>query len=151
DQHLADRARPPGLRSRDHAERCRTVRGTGMAGRDDLLPDMPIRTRGDTLPPDATDCSGHAAADGCSNGAMLRRMTLTAADPMIEVVEVVKRDGRSGGGAEALLGVSLTPSAGPIWAVVGPNGAGKSTLLSVLLGFIRPTAGEVIMAGEKPR
>ncbi len=30
-------------------------------------------------------------------------------------------------------------------ALVGPNGAGKSTLLAVLLGFVRPTAGRVLL------
>ncbi|MGH7448479.1 MAG: ABC transporter ATP-binding protein [Longimicrobiales bacterium] len=69
---------------------------------------------------------------------------------MIELREVTKRYGRKGAGAEALSGASLTIPAGAVWAVVGPNGAGKSTLLSLLLGFIRPSAGAVTLAGELP-
>jgi ABC-type multidrug transport system ATPase subunit len=70
---------------------------------------------------------------------------------MIELVGVTRRYGRKGAGIEALRDVSITLSAGRVWAVVGPNGAGKSTLLSVLLGFIRPSEGTVTIAGEAPR
>lgn len=70
---------------------------------------------------------------------------------MIELISVTRRYGRKGAGVEALRDVSLTLSAGAVWAVVGPNGAGKSTLLSVLLGFIRPSEGTVAIAGEAPR
>lgn len=69
---------------------------------------------------------------------------------MIEFRDVTKRYGRRGAGTDALRDVSLTFSAGSVWAVVGPNGAGKSTLLSLLLGFIRPSAGLVTIADDLP-
>lgn len=37
-----------------------------------------------------------------------------------------------------------------ITGLVGRNGAGKSTMLKLIAGFIRPTAGEVRVFGERP-
>ncbi|MFD8613205.1 thiol reductant ABC exporter subunit CydD [Streptomyces sp. NPDC059631] len=56
----------------------------------------------------------------------------------------VRYPGRS---ADAVSEVSFTVEAGETVALVGPSGAGKSTLLNVLLGFLRPTAGRVRVAG----
>ncbi|WP_367306776.1 thiol reductant ABC exporter subunit CydD [Alicyclobacillus acidocaldarius] len=52
------------------------------------------------------------------------------------------------GAAEpALQDVSFRMGPRELVAVVGPSGAGKSTLLAVLLGFIRPESGEVLVGG----
>jgi len=40
--------------------------------------------------------------------------------------------------------------AGEIYALLGANGAGKTTTLSVFLGFVRPTSGQVRVAGIDP-
>lgn len=46
---------------------------------------------------------------------------------------------------------TLDIRAGEVFGIAGPNGAGKSTLINLLLGFIRPTAGSVTIAGLAPR
>lgn len=51
----------------------------------------------------------------------------------------------------ALDGVSLTVPPGTALGIVGPNGAGKSTLIRVLLGYLRPTSGNVTLGGLPPR
>jgi lipoprotein-releasing system ATP-binding protein len=47
-----------------------------------------------------------------------------------------------------LRGVSLAISAGESVALIGASGVGKSTLLHLLGGLDRPTAGQVLFAGE---
>lgn len=47
----------------------------------------------------------------------------------------------------ALLGVSLVVGPGERVAIVGPSGAGKTTLLQVLLGFVVPDSGRVLVDG----
>ena len=46
---------------------------------------------------------------------------------------------------------SLQVPEGEVLGIAGPNGAGKSTLISLLLGYIRPTGGQVTIAGMPPR
>ncbi len=54
------------------------------------------------------------------------------------------------GGTHALEDVTLTAEPGRVLALLGPSGCGKSTLLGILGGLLRPTAGEVRMAGAAP-
>lgn len=44
------------------------------------------------------------------------------------------------------LTTSLTPRA--VTAILGPNGVGKTTLLNLLLGWLRPTHGELLILGR---
>lgn len=46
--------------------------------------------------------------------------------------------------------LSLSVAEGEIYALLGGNGAGKSTTLSTLLGFLKPSAGKVAVAGTDP-
>ncbi len=52
------------------------------------------------------------------------------------------------GTERALSGVELNVVPGEIVALVGLNGAGKTTLMRVLLGMLRPDAGEVEILGR---
>ncbi len=52
------------------------------------------------------------------------------------------------GAAQALFGVDLTVGQGETVALVGANGAGKTTLLKCIMGLMKPTSGEVALAGH---
>ncbi len=52
-----------------------------------------------------------------------------------------------GGRRTALTGLSLDLAPGSCTALIGGSGAGKSTLVFLLLGFIRPDRGEIIVNG----
>jgi branched-chain amino acid transport system ATP-binding protein len=51
-------------------------------------------------------------------------------------------------GFRALERVDLRVDAGMVHALVGPNGAGKTTLFNLLSGFLKPTAGRILLEGE---
>ena len=55
------------------------------------------------------------------------------------------------GGAPVLQNVTFRAGPGEVIAVLGPNGVGKSTLFRCLLGFLRPTSGEVLVDGRALR
>jgi ABC-type branched-subunit amino acid transport system ATPase component len=67
------------------------------------------------------------------------------APPLLECVDVEKRFG----GVRALDGVSLAIQRGDVVGLVGPNGSGKSTLINILAGVYRPTAGVVLLDGNR--
>jgi ABC-2 type transport system ATP-binding protein len=48
----------------------------------------------------------------------------------------------------AVAGLSFEVPAGAILGLVGPNGAGKTTTLRALAGIIRPTSGQLTIAGH---
>lgn len=45
--------------------------------------------------------------------------------------------------------VSVTVPRGSLFALVGPSGCGKTTTLRMVAGFDRPTAGELLLNGER--
>lgn len=72
---------------------------------------------------------------------------VTAAPPVLELRGLTKRYGT----LTAVSSVDLTVSAGEILGLLGPNGSGKSTTLNLVMGFIKPTAGEVFIHGHSLR
>jgi ABC-2 type transport system ATP-binding protein len=55
--------------------------------------------------------------------------------------------GREFGGKWALQDLTLRVYAGELYGFLGQNGAGKTTTMRLLAGLLRPTAGEVRIAG----
>ncbi|PSL51944.1 ATP-binding cassette subfamily B protein [Saccharothrix carnea] len=50
-------------------------------------------------------------------------------------------------GRPAVRDFTLSVTPGETIALVGPSGAGKSTVLNLLIGFIRPTSGRILLDG----
>lgn len=77
-------------------------------------------------------------------------MSVTAAHAIepfaIELREVDKRYGTT----VVVDGINLQVHRGECFVLVGHNGAGKTTLLKLMLGLIRPSAGQVVVLGEDP-
>lgn len=64
--------------------------------------------------------------------------------PLLECKGLVRRFGA----LAAVDGIDLSVEPGEIRAVIGPNGAGKSTVFNLITSVLKPSAGQVIFAGE---
>lgn len=65
----------------------------------------------------------------------------------LETTGLGERCGRT----HALRDCTLAVPTGSITALVGPNGAGKTTLLHLAVGVLKPTSGQVRIAGRPLR
>lgn len=54
---------------------------------------------------------------------------------------------KAGKSLQALKDVSFQVQPGEIFGLLGPNGAGKTTLISIVTGLLKPTSGDVLVAG----
>ena len=52
------------------------------------------------------------------------------------------------GARPALQGLDLAVPRGVVYGFLGPNGAGKTTLMRLLVGLMRPDAGEIELLGQ---
>jgi len=66
--------------------------------------------------------------------------------PLVEASHVTRRFGSF----TAVDDVSIAVGAGEVVGLLGANGAGKTTLIRMLLGLLRPSAGEVCLLGAAP-
>ncbi len=67
-------------------------------------------------------------------------------DVLAECRAVVRRFGSHA----AVDAVDLRVNSGEVVGLLGANGAGKTTLIRILLGLLRPSAGQVLLFGEHP-
>ena len=67
--------------------------------------------------------------------------------PAAELAGATKRYGA----VVALDGLDLALPPGQVTALLGPNGAGKTTAVKLLLGLVRPSAGQARLMGRDPR
>src|SRR5919197_975960 len=67
-----------------------------------------------------------------------------AAAPLVSVRSL----GKEYPGVRALVDVSFDIAAGSVHGLVGENGAGKSTLIKLIAGAMRPSAGQIEVAGQ---
>ncbi len=65
----------------------------------------------------------------------------------VEVRGLSKEFGRT----TAVRDMSFTAPAGKVTAFLGPNGSGKTTTLRMVLGLVRPTAGQALIGGAPYR
>jgi ABC-2 type transport system ATP-binding protein len=78
---------------------------------------------------------------------------VTTGSEIVRVSGLVK-DFRPGFGLRTkrvLHGISFSVRQGEIFGFIGPNGAGKTTTLKVLMGLIRPSAGQASILGHDVR
>ncbi len=61
---------------------------------------------------------------------------------MTAVIEIVNLH-KAYGDLRVLQGLNLRVVAGEAFGLLGPNGSGKSTLIHLMLGFLRPTSGQI--------
>ena len=64
--------------------------------------------------------------------------------PLLEVDRLYARYDH----APVLHGVSFGMDAGEIVSIFGRNGAGKTTTLRTIMGWLRPSQGQIVFAGE---
>ncbi|QXV59725.1 thiol reductant ABC exporter subunit CydD [Amycolatopsis sp. TNS106] len=105
------------------------------------------------LPLRAAGAKFHASAEGL---ATLREALAVRSEDVVRGSRVARRGAPrivlekvsvAYGDETVLSEVDITIEAGEHVALVGPSGSGKSTLLAVLLGFVTPTSGRVLVDG----
>jgi ABC-type Fe3+/spermidine/putrescine transport system ATPase subunit len=69
---------------------------------------------------------------------------VSAADRHLQLEAVTHRYGP----VDVLHGVTLSVEQGQFVSLLGPSGCGKTTLLRIVAGFLRPTAGRVLLGGR---
>ena len=71
--------------------------------------------------------------------------------PVLEVIDLTKHFEVNGISISVLDHLSFSAGIGEMVCIAGRSGCGKTTLLNILAGFLKPTAGTVLINGEPIR
>src|SRR4051812_12793033 len=88
--------------------------------------------------------AGSPTAVDTARGAAAHLVADLPPTPAVWCSGLRKRYGRR----QAVEDVSLEVSRGEVVGLLGPNGAGKTSVIKMLLGLVRPDAGEVLLLGR---
>lgn len=95
--------------------------------------------------PAADAAVGSPAGVGAAGvDAAARLLAALPESPAVWCSDLRKRYGRR----TAVDGVSFAVGRGEVVGLLGPNGAGKTSVIKMLLGLVRPNAGEVLLLGR---
>ena len=72
-------------------------------------------------------------------------------ETIIEVKNLSKDYKSKEGKVKALKDLTLQVAEGEIFGLLGPNGAGKTTAVKLIMGFMRPTGGEIFFRERRLR
>lgn len=72
-------------------------------------------------------------------------MTTSTSSPVLVLKDLHKRFGQT----EVIRSVNLVAQRGERLGIIGPNGAGKSTLFNLISGRERPSAGKILLHGQR--
>jgi NitT/TauT family transport system ATP-binding protein len=72
----------------------------------------------------------------------------TPAAPVVEFRNVSVRFGSFTALHDVSFAIENVVDRGEFISMIGPSGCGKSTVLNLIAGFLKPTAGEVLVAGQ---
>ena len=78
---------------------------------------------------------------------MVANRTKGAADPAAPAIEL-RGISKAFGPVQANKDINIRVQQGTIHGIIGENGAGKSTLMSILYGFYKADAGEILIGGK---
>ncbi len=68
---------------------------------------------------------------------------------VLRVQDIEEKYQAENGEIKAIKNISFSVEKGEFISIVGPSGCGKSTLLSIIAGLLKPTAGTILVNGEK--
>src|SRR5262245_49633460 len=78
-----------------------------------------------------------------------RNLTMAAMPPLNDGMLLASNIAKTyPNGTEAIRNITFSIATGELVCIVGPSGAGKTTLLRCMSGLLKPSGGQILMAGK---